>query len=46
MIVGGNLAEGALVATIPIAHALGVLTIAQVYVVALLSATARRELFA
>ena len=40
LIVGGNLVEGALVATIPIAHALGVLTVAQVYVVALLSATA------
>ena len=40
LIVGGNLVEGALVATIPIAHVLGVLTVAQVYVVALLSATA------
>jgi MFS family permease len=40
LIIGGNLAEGALVATIPIAHLLGVLTIAQIYVVALLAATA------
>lgn len=40
MIIGGNVAEGLLVATIPIAHALGVLTMAQVYVVAVLSATA------
>ena len=40
LIIGGNLAEGALVATIPIAHLLGVLTIAQIFVVAMLSATA------
>jgi MFS family permease len=40
LIIGGNLVEGALVATIPIAHALDVLTIAQIFVVALLSATA------
>jgi MFS family permease len=40
LIIGGNIVEGALVATIPIAHALGALTIAQVYAVGLLSATA------
>ena len=40
LIIGGNVAEGLLVATIPIAHAFGVLTVAQVYVVGLLSATA------
>lgn len=40
LIIGGNVAEGVLVATIPLAHALGVLTVAQVYVVGLLSATA------
>ncbi|MEP7202297.1 MAG: MFS transporter [Ilumatobacteraceae bacterium] len=40
LILGGNLIEGALVATIPIADLLGVLTIAQIYVVALLAATA------
>jgi MFS family permease len=40
LIIGGNLIEGTLVATIPIAHLLGVLTIAQIYVVALLAATA------
>ena len=40
LVIGGNVAEGLLVATIPIAHVLGVLTVAQVYVVALLSATA------
>ena len=40
LVIGGNVAEGLLVATIPIAHFLGVLTVAQVYVVALLSATA------
>lgn len=40
LIIGGNLAEGALVATIPIAHLLGVLTVAQIYAVAVLSATA------
>jgi MFS family permease len=39
LIIGGNVVEGALVLTIPIAHALGVLTIGQVYVVALLSAS-------
>lgn len=40
LIIGGNLVEGTLVATIPIAHVFGVLSIAQIYVVALLSATA------
>jgi MFS family permease len=40
LIIGGNLVEGTLVATIPIAHALGVLSVAQIYVVALLAATA------
>jgi len=40
LIIGGNLVEGSLVATIPLAHALGVLTIGHIYVVALLSATA------
>ena len=40
LIIGGNVAEGLLVATIPLAHVLGVLTVAQVYVVGLLSATA------
>ena len=40
LIIGGNVVEGLLVATIPLAHVLGVLTVAQVYVVALLSATA------
>lgn len=40
LIIGGNVTEGLLVATIPIAHLLGVLSIAQIYVVALLSATA------
>ena len=39
LIIGGNVGEGLLVATIPIAAALGVLTVAQVYVVALASAT-------
>jgi MFS family permease len=34
LIIGGNLVEGGLVLTIPIAHALGVLTVAQVYAVA------------
>jgi hypothetical protein len=33
VIIGGNLMEGVLVATIPIAHVFGVLTVAQVYVV-------------
>lgn len=40
LIIGGNLIEGTLVATIPIADLLGVLTIAHIYVVALLAATA------
>ena len=40
LIIGGNLAQGLLVATIPLAQAFGVLTVAQVYVVGLLSATA------
>ena len=40
LIIGGNLVEGVLVGTIPLAAALGVLTIVQVYVVAVLSATA------
>jgi MFS family permease len=40
LIIGGNLLQGSLVATIPVAHLLGVLTVAQVYVVGLLSATA------
>ena len=40
LIIGGNLIEGALVATIPIANLFGVLTIAQIYIVALLAATA------
>ncbi|MGI9030099.1 MAG: MFS transporter [Ilumatobacteraceae bacterium] len=40
LIIGGNMAEGLLVATIPVASVLGVLTVAQVYVVALLAATA------
>ena len=40
LIIGGNVIEGCLVATIPIAHLFGKLTIAQIYVVALLSATA------
>ena len=39
LIVGGNLAEGAVMATIPIASAAGVLTMGQIYVVALLAAT-------
>jgi MFS family permease len=39
LIIGGNVVEGALVMTIPIAHVLGVLTVAQVYVVAVLSAS-------
>lgn len=39
LIIGGNVLEGCLVATIPAAHLLGVLTIAQIYVVALASAT-------
>ncbi len=40
LIVGGHLIEGALGATIPIAALLGVLTVAQVYAVGLLSACA------
>jgi len=40
LIIGGNLVEGVLVGTIPLAAALGVLTIVQVYAVAVLSATA------
>jgi len=40
LIVGGHLIEGVLGATIPIAAMLGVLTVAQVYAVGLLSATA------
>jgi MFS family permease len=38
LIIGGNLIEGVLVATIPVANLFGVLTVAQVYVVGLLSA--------
>ena len=40
LIIGGNLVEGVLIGTIPLAAALGILTIVQVYVVAVLSATA------
>jgi MFS family permease len=40
LIIGGNLIEGVLAATIPIASMLGILTVAQVYAVGLLSATA------
>ena len=40
LIIGGNLAEGLLVATIPVAAAFGMLTTVQVYAVAALSATA------
>ncbi len=40
LIIGGNVIEGLLMATIPIAHAAGVLTVAQLYAVGLLSATA------
>jgi MFS family permease len=40
LIIGGNLVEGALVATIPIAYAFDALTVAHIYVVALLAATA------
>ncbi len=40
LIIGGNLAEGVLVASIPVANAFGVLTVPQIYAVALLSATA------
>jgi MFS family permease len=39
LIIGGNIAEGVLVATIPLAHAFDALTITHVYVVGLLSAT-------
>ena len=39
LIIGGNVAEGVLAATIPLAHLLGVLTVAQIYAVGLLSAT-------
>jgi MFS family permease len=40
LIIGGNVAEGLLIATIPIAESFGALTMAQIYVVGLLSATA------
>jgi predicted MFS family arabinose efflux permease len=40
LIIGGNLIEGVLVASIPVANAFGVLSVAQIYAVALLSATA------
>jgi predicted MFS family arabinose efflux permease len=40
LIIGGNVAEGVLAATIPLAHLLGALTVTQIYVVGLLSATA------
>jgi MFS family permease len=40
LILGGHIIEGVLVATIPIAALMGVLTVAQVYAVGLLSATA------
>ncbi len=40
LIIGGNLAEGLLVATIPVAAWLNLLTVGQVFVVALLSAVA------
>lgn len=40
LIIGGNIIEGLLGATIPIAALLGVLSVAQVYAVGLLSATA------
>jgi MFS family permease len=40
LIIGGNVAEGLLIATIPIAEAFDALTMTQVYVVGLLSATA------
>jgi MFS family permease len=39
LIIGGNVAEGLLVATIPIAAALGALTVAHIFGVALLAAT-------
>ena len=40
LIVGGNVVQGLLVASIPVASALGVLTVAQIYVVGLLAASA------
>ena len=40
LIIGGNVAEGLLIATIPIAEAFDALTMTQVYAVGLLSATA------
>jgi MFS family permease len=40
LIIGGNIVEGVLMATIPVANAFGVLTVGQIYAVALLSATA------
>jgi MFS family permease len=40
LIIGGNLVEGILMASIPVANAFGALTVAQIYAVALLSATA------
>jgi MFS family permease len=40
LIIGGNLAQGALVATIPLAHLFHHLTIAHIYTVAVLSAVA------
>ncbi|MDY7106803.1 MAG: MFS transporter [Actinomycetota bacterium] len=40
LIIGGNLAEGLLAATIPVAAAFDALTVAQVFVVAILSAVA------
>lgn len=40
LIIGGNVVEGLLIATVPIAHVLGVLTLGQIYAVSLLSATA------
>ncbi|HEY4334048.1 MAG TPA: MFS transporter [Ilumatobacteraceae bacterium] len=39
LIIGGHIIEGVLVATIPIAHMLGVLTVAQIFIVGLLAAT-------
>ncbi|WP_395153915.1 MFS transporter [Ilumatobacter sp.] len=39
LIIGGNIAEGLLTATIPLAAAFGVLSVAHIYVVTLLSAT-------
>jgi hypothetical protein len=40
LLVGGNVVEGTLVSTIPIAHLLGVVTVLHIYAVALLSASA------